>query len=78
VSVGVPDTRAVLERLVVVREALQDGDLALASAIAADLEDELAAELSQSDRRSTCSVCGETFRWPGLLAAHHCTTSVAA
>ena len=77
-SANALDSRDVLARLIAIREALEDGDVGMASAVAADFEDELAAELSQSDRRSTCRACRQRFRWPGELAAHHCTASVAA
>ena len=60
----------VLGRVIVAREALQDGDLTYCATILRDLEDDLAAgDSSDVVRKFRCG-CGAAFRWPGELQHH--------
>ncbi len=63
-------TENVLSRVVSFREALEVGEVDLAYRIAADLEDDLAAEITHRNR-FPCGLCGADFQWPGLLELHH-------
>jgi len=63
-----------LARIVRAREALEDGDVAFAAAILADLEDDLAPAGSPDfdvPRQSLgCPECSLRFTWPGELDHH--------
>jgi len=60
----------VLGRIIVAREALEDGDLDYCATILSDLEDDLAAgEPFYRVENFRCG-CGAAFRWPGELQHH--------
>lgn len=61
--------RNLVARVVSIREALEVGDVGLAYAIAADLEDEIVG--GRIADRVQCDGCGRGFSWPGLLDRHH-------
>jgi hypothetical protein len=61
----------ILGRIVRAREALEDGDIAFAAEILADLEIDLAGGFrSTVPCSNSCPDCGRAFRWPGQLADH--------
>ena len=61
---------AVLPRLVVVREALECGDVDLAYQVVVDLEEDLRSGSGGERLRVHCGGCGRGFAWPGLLDHH--------
>jgi hypothetical protein len=64
--------RDLLSRVVRIREALVDGDVAFAYDVLSDLEHDLAGEeeFRTPVQNFACSDCGLRFRWPGQLADH--------